>query len=74
MRWGCALHAARERVLEKIEKLTHAVSLHYMHNNFARRHQTLGCTPAQAAGVTDRRWKLTDRPPFQGKRVFAKRS
>lgn len=45
---------------KKVENLTHAVSLHYMHYNFARRHQTLGMTPAQAAGVTDRRWKLTD--------------
>jgi IS1 family transposase len=45
---------------KKVENLAHAVSLHYLHYNFARVHQTLGCTPAQAAGVTDRRWKLTD--------------
>lgn len=45
---------------KKVENLAHAVSLHYMHYNFARVHQTLRCTPAQAAGVTDRRWKLTD--------------
>jgi hypothetical protein len=32
-----------------------------MHHNPARVvHQTLRCTPAQAAGVTVRRWKLTD--------------
>jgi hypothetical protein len=31
-----------------------------MHYNFGRIHQTLRCTPAQAAGVTDRRWSLTD--------------
>jgi hypothetical protein len=42
------------------ENLAHAVSLHYMHYNFARVHQTLSCTPAQAAGVTDRRWSLRD--------------
>jgi hypothetical protein len=31
-----------------------------MHYNFARVHQTLRCTPAQAAGVTDRSWTLPD--------------
>ncbi len=45
---------------KKVENLAHAVSLHYMHYNFGRIHQTLRATPAQAAGVTDRRWKLTD--------------
>jgi len=45
---------------KKVENLAHAVSLHYMHYNFARVHQTLRCTPAQAAGVGDRRWTLTD--------------
>ncbi|HKG40101.1 MAG TPA: IS1 family transposase [Conexibacter sp.] len=45
---------------KKVENLAHAVSLHYMHYNFARIHQTLRCTPAQAAGVTGRRWTLTD--------------
>jgi IS1 family transposase len=44
----------------KVENLAHAVSLHYQFYNFARRHQTLGCTPAQAAGLTDKRWSLTD--------------
>jgi IS1 family transposase len=41
---------------KKVENLAHAVSLHYMHYNFARIHLTLRCTPAQAAGVTDHRW------------------
>lgn len=41
---------------KKVENLAHAVSLHYMHHNFARVHQTLRCTHAQAAGVTDHRW------------------
>jgi IS1 family transposase len=45
---------------KKIENLTHAVSLHYMHYNFGRVHQTLKATPAQAAGVTDKRWTLRD--------------
>lgn len=41
---------------KKVENLAHAVSLHYLHYNFARVHQTLRCTPAQA----DKRWTLTD--------------
>ena len=45
---------------KKVENLAHAVSLHYMHYNFARVHQTLRATPAQAAGVSDHRWKLTE--------------
>jgi IS1 family transposase len=45
---------------KKIENLAHAVSLHYMHYNFARRHQTLGMTPAQAASVADHRWTLPE--------------
>lgn len=45
---------------KKVENLTHAVSLHYMHYNFARVHQTLKATPAQAAGVADKRWTLAD--------------
>jgi hypothetical protein len=32
-----------------------AVTLHFMHYNFVRIHQTLGVTPAMAAGVTERR-------------------
>jgi hypothetical protein len=32
------------------------VSLHFMHYNFARVHQTLKTTPAVAAGVADHVW------------------
>src|SRR5439155_1852758 len=35
----------------KVENLAAAVSLHFMFYNFARKHQTLGVTPAMAAGV-----------------------
>jgi IS1 family transposase len=45
---------------KKVENLAHAVSLHYMHYNFARVHQTLECTPAAAAGVADHRWTLKE--------------
>lgn len=50
---------------KKVENLAHAVSLHYMHYNFARPHQSLKDetgkrTPAMAAGVENRVWSLTD--------------
>ena len=43
-------------ISKKVENLAHAVALHYMHSNFARVHQTLGTTPAMAAGVADHKW------------------
>ena len=46
---------------KKIENLTYAVSLHYMHRNFARRHQSLGGkTPAMAAEVAEYPWTVWD--------------
>jgi IS1 family transposase len=45
---------------KKVENLTAAVALHFMHYNFCRVHQTLGTTPAVAAGVTDHVWRLDD--------------
>jgi IS1 family transposase len=45
---------------KKIEMHEHAVSLHFMHYNFVRVHQTLRVTPAMAAGVTDRLWSIAD--------------
>jgi IS1 family transposase len=48
----------------KIENLSHAVSLHFMHYNFARPHRTLKerypRTPAMAAGVADHIWTLEE--------------
>jgi IS1 family transposase len=47
---------------KKVENLAHAVSLHYMHYNFGRPHQSLagrygkGITPAMAAGKADHAW------------------
>ena len=53
---------------KKVENLAHAVSLHYMHYNGARVHQSLTITgedgktvkrtPAMTAGVIDRVWSL----------------
>lgn len=52
---------------KKVENLAHAVSLHYMHYNFARPHKTLArrnrgypTTPTMAAGVTGHVWTLTE--------------
>ena len=35
-------------------------SIHYLHYNFCRIHQTLRVTPAMAAGVTDHLWDAGD--------------
>jgi IS1 family transposase len=43
---------------KKLANLEHAVALHFMHYNFARRHQTLRVTPAMAAGVTSELWNI----------------
>jgi len=55
---------------KKVENLSHAVSLHYMHYNFVRVHssltitdddgKTIKQTPAMAAGVTDHVWTLKE--------------
>lgn len=45
---------------KKIENHAHSVALHYMHYNFCRIHKSLRVTPAMAAGVTDRVWKIDD--------------
>lgn len=51
---------------KSVENHAHAVSLHFMHYNFARPHQTLTkrygrpTTPAMAAGVESRVWSMTD--------------
>jgi hypothetical protein len=55
---------------KKVENLAHAVSLHYMHYNFARVHQSLTIehedgtrtkqAPAMAAGVADHVWTLRE--------------
>jgi len=45
---------------KKLENHAAAVSLHFMHYNFCRKHQTLGTSPAVAAGVADHVWKLSE--------------
>ncbi len=45
---------------KKVENLEHAVSLHFMHYNFARIHKTLRVTPAMEAGIADHVWTLEE--------------
>jgi IS1 family transposase len=45
---------------KKFANHCHAISLHMFHYNFIRVHQTLGCTSAMAAGVTDHLWSIGD--------------
>jgi IS1 family transposase len=45
---------------KKLANLKASVALHYAHYNFVRVHRTLRCTPAMAAGVTDRLWSVED--------------
>src|SRR5271157_2190593 len=40
----------------KLANLKPPVTLHYAHYNFVRIHRTLRCTPAMAAGASDRLW------------------
>ena len=45
---------------KKVENLAHAMSIHYMHYNFARIHKTLRVTSAMEAGVADHVWSLAE--------------
>lgn len=45
---------------KKVENHAHAISIYFMHYNYARIHQTLRVTPAMAARVTDRLWDIED--------------
>jgi hypothetical protein len=46
---------------KSVEHHAAAVALHFMHYNYCRSHMGLaGRTPAQAAGVTSRRWAVED--------------
>jgi hypothetical protein len=45
---------------KRVEAHTNAVALHFAYYNFVRIHKTLRMTPAMAAGVTDKLWKMAD--------------
>lgn len=45
---------------KKLANLKASVALHYAHYNFVHVYRTLRCTPAMAAGVTDRLWSVEE--------------
>jgi len=45
---------------KKRENFTAAVGLHFAYYNFVKRHNTLRCTPAMAAGVAHTTWSVGD--------------
>jgi IS1 family transposase len=45
---------------KKVENLAAATAMHCAAYNFVRVHKTLRCTPAMAAGLTDRLWDFGD--------------
>ncbi len=45
---------------KKIENHVAAVTLHFMHYNFARIHKTLRVTPAMEAGIASHVWSIED--------------
>lgn len=61
MRMGmCRLTGLTNGFSKKVENLEHAVSLHFMHYNFARIHKTLRVTPAMEAGISDHVWSFEE--------------
>ena len=65
------LNATTRLHMKRLTRLTHAfskkretfeaaVGLHFAYYNFVRRHNTLRCTPAMAAGVTQSFWGVGD--------------
>jgi IS1 family transposase len=45
---------------KKLENHVHAIALYFMWYNFGRIHQTLRCTPAMRAGVSDHVWSIEE--------------
>ncbi len=41
---------------KKLDNLRAAVNLHFYHYNFMRFHSSIGCTPAQMAGIANSAW------------------
>lgn len=65
------LNATTRLHMKRLTRLTHAfskkrenfaaaVGLHFAYYNFVRRHNTLRCTPAMAAGVAGTQWSVAD--------------
>jgi IS1 family transposase len=48
---------------KSVESHRHSLAIHFAHYNFCRLHQTIRCTPAMEAGITDRVWELEELLP-----------
>ena len=58
---------------KKVENHAYQVALHFMHYNFCRIHQTLRCTPAMEAGVSDHVWSIEEIAALLPKPAFGQR-
>jgi len=45
---------------KKVANHEASIALHFMYYNFVKMHKTLKCSPAMAAGVTNKLWEMTD--------------
>jgi IS1 family transposase len=45
---------------KRMENHRYALAIHFFHYNFVRKHQSIKKTPAQAAGITQNAWTVTD--------------
>jgi hypothetical protein len=45
---------------KKADMLAYSLAITFCYHNFVRVHQTLGTTPAVAAGLVERKWKIED--------------
>jgi hypothetical protein len=45
---------------KKAEMLAYSIAITFMYHNFVRVHQTLGTTPAIAAGIANEKWTIGD--------------
>jgi hypothetical protein len=57
---------------KKLESHGHAVSLHFMHYNYCRIHETLRCTPAMESGLSDHVWSIEELCALLPKPVVSK--
>ena len=45
---------------KKVAQHENAIALYFMYHNFARIHQTIRCTPAMEAGISDHVWSIEE--------------
>jgi hypothetical protein len=45
---------------KKLENFEAAVGLHFAYYNFVKRHSTIRCTPAMAAGIENTQWTVAN--------------